>query len=156
MPILVRNALDHCWRVETLCVRGHTRAHCAGEKHFLHSPDFAGSAMLAAVVKTNTARSSLNYARISALICYSEASAIFRFLTCALIPKSRIGPTWLVIRPWTGWAALEFNKRVVPSTNNSLQQTDTCAGLRRKSGASSWLSRGPSGDFQVPVAEVRR
>jgi hypothetical protein len=119
MPIFVRNALDHSWRGKTLCARGHTRAHCAGEKHFLHCPAFAGSPMLAAVVVTNTARSSLNYAPISALICYSEASAIFRFLTCVSIPKSRIGQTWLAIKRWRDWVAPEFKKRVIPRANQA-------------------------------------
>ena len=73
--------------------------------------------MLAAVVVTNTAGSSLNYARISALICSSEASAIFRFLTRALFPKSRTGRTWLAIRRWRRWVVAEFKKRMIPRAN---------------------------------------
>jgi hypothetical protein len=98
MRIYVRSVLDHCWRGKMLSARGHTRANCADEMRFLHCPACAGSPMLAVVVVTNTAGSFLNYARISALTCSGEASAIFRFLTRALIPKSRIGQTWLAIK----------------------------------------------------------
>jgi hypothetical protein len=98
MRIYVRSAQDHYWRGKTLSARGHTGVNCADEMRFLHFPACAGSPMLAAVVVTNTAGSSLNCARISALTCSSEASAIFRFLTRALIAKSRIGQTWLAIK----------------------------------------------------------
>jgi formate dehydrogenase maturation protein FdhE len=97
MRIYVSSALDHSWPGETLGARGHNRVNCADEMRFLHCPVCAGSPTLAVVVVTNTAGSFLNYARISALTCSSEARAIFHFLTRALIPKSRIGQIWQVM-----------------------------------------------------------